>query len=675
MAKQLRRVVLCVAIIGIVMLCGHTVLAQRSTGRTPGLRRDSSRLRSLFRRARPARQPAGRLAVPVSVVDREAAAADTAVPDEQSATRTAEDRRRLDPRQEQAIDQAHAATFIDDPFPSAEKCRNCHPGHYREWASSMHAYGQLSPVFGAMNNAINGLTNGTNGDFCIRCHNGVGMAVDEPVVMSNMDRRPASREGVTCVVCHRVDQNWGKGAGRRALTEGDVAAPIVGPGGNAILADVLANPETFGALSGSIEAPNSRARVVHGEVTPRFFQSTSSMCASCHDVLAPTGFRLEDAFSEFKNSPAAREKGQSCQDCHMGKIQGVAAGYAVGPAAQVGNVSTPPRKRTNHAFAGPDYSIVHPGLFPHNPEAIKEENPDFIRFRVVEGLATMREWLGFDHEAGWGTVEFENEVAEDYPFPEPWKNQARRFRARDILNDQFKALEQARSLRHQVLRAGYKLGEIEDLGSSRGGISFRALVSNGTDGHGVPTGFDAERLVFVRVAVIDREGVVVFVSGDFDPNGDVRDSHSVYVHNGEVPLDRQLFSLQTKFITRNVFGGEREQVLAIPYSLTPLVYVRPATRPFNVLGRPLGARKHKQNLSSRNGARWANYKVSGRALTGNGPYRIKMELVSGMVPVNLVHAISPYGFDYDLSAREVADRVVAGHTVIQQRETVIDLDN
>ena len=71
------------------------------------------------------------------------------------------------------------------------------------------------------------------------------------------------------------------------------------------------------------------------------------------------------------------------------------------------------------------------------------------------------------------------------------------------------------------------------------------------------TGFDAERLVFVRVTVVDRNGRLVFVSGDLDPNGDVRDSHSVFVHNGEIPIDRQLFSLQSRFVTRNIRGGER----------------------------------------------------------------------------------------------------------------------
>src|SRR5262249_48309723 len=82
---------------------------------------------------------------------------------------------------QQAIDAAHAACFDDDPFPSAKKCQKCHEGHFREWSVSPHAYAQLSPVFNAMSNALIKLTNGTTGDFCIRCHTPVGMAQNEPI--------------------------------------------------------------------------------------------------------------------------------------------------------------------------------------------------------------------------------------------------------------------------------------------------------------------------------------------------------------------------------------------------------------------------------------------------------------------------------------------------------------
>jgi hypothetical protein len=494
------------------------------------------------------------------------------------------------------------------------------------------------------------------------------MALEEPIAISQMDRPPSSREGVTCVVCHRINQAFGKGAGRQHLVPGGITEPIYGPLGNDILADVLANPDRYGVLKTDAD-PSYRGRDIHREAVPFFQLTTSGFCGACHDVFAPNGFRLEDAFSEFKSSPAAREKHQSCQDCHMGVQPGVASGYAFAPAAKVGNATTPARKRTNHMFVGPDYSIVHPGIFPHNPQAVKEEHGTG---ELGEGLATMREWLLFDHERGWGTPRFENNIPPGYQFPDAWKDAARRYRARDILNDQFQLLREADVARHQILSTGYQLGDIITVSVDNRGIRFRVLVSNGTDGHGVPTGFDAERVVFLRVTVFDRNGKLVFVSGDLDPNGDLRDPHSYYVHAGELPLDRHLFSLQTKFITRNVRGGEREQILNIPYSLDPLPYIRPETRPFTVLGRPQGARKHKQNIEP-NGSRWANYEVSASQLTCNGPYYAKVQLVAGMVPVNLVQAISIAGFDFNLSAREVADRVVAGHMVLHERSAVFPL--
>lgn len=572
---------------------------------------------------------------------------------------------------EYAINQAHAGCFDADPFPSAKKCGACHPGHYREWSVSPHAYAQLSPVFNAMSSRLIELNTGTLGDFCVRCHTPVGMAIEEPLVISNMDRHPTSREGVTCVVCHRINQNWGKGAGRQALVAGNLTEPIIGPVGGAVLASVLADPEKYGVLKTQAD-PATKGREIHRDVVPFFALSTPAVCGACHDVFAPNGFRLEDAFSEFKTSPAAVKKHQNCQDCHMGVSPGVASGYAFQPAAKVGNELTAPRKRTNHMMVGPDYSIVHPGLFPHNPAAVREEHEP-NRSGVNPGLATMREWLLFDYEAGWGTEPFERHVPDNYQFPEPWRSQARRFRARDILNDQFQLLREASAARHQLLSTGYQLGDMQLDKADRGGIDFRVKVFNGTDGHGVPTGFDAERLVFLRVSVFDRNGKLVFVSGDLDPNGDVRDSHSFYVHNGELPIDRQLFSLQTRFITRNVRGGEREQILNVPYSLDPLPFIRPETTPFTILGRPMGARKHKHNIEP-NGERWAKYRIQASQLSGDGPYRAQVQLIAGMVPTNLVHDISSVGFDYDMSAREVADAVVAGHMVLHQRSAVFHVD-
>ncbi|MDA0239156.1 MAG: multiheme c-type cytochrome [Proteobacteria bacterium] len=96
--------------------------------------------------------------------------------------------------------EAHAALFTENKFPSATTCGTCHPRHFEEWSVSQHSYAQLSPVYMAFQNFINAQVNGTNGDFCIRCHNQVGMAQGESPQISNLERHPTSREGITCVV-------------------------------------------------------------------------------------------------------------------------------------------------------------------------------------------------------------------------------------------------------------------------------------------------------------------------------------------------------------------------------------------------------------------------------------------------------------------------------------------
>ncbi len=548
-------------------------------------------------------------------------------------------------------DSAHRAVFLDDRFPSANACATCHPDHFREWSVSQHAYAQMSPVFNALHGKILQLTNGTNGDFCIRCHTPVGMNLEEPEFMSNMERNPTSREGVTCIVCHRLENAYGKVSGRLAIVEGDLFDPVFGPTGDAELQRVIESDE----FSVNTERGKS-GRAIHTRAV-RFAQiGTSGFCGTCHDVNLINGFRLEEAFSEYKVTEAAKT-GVSCQDCHMGKEPGVASGYDEAPAAMVGGKPTTPRKRTNHMFAGPDYSVIHPGIFPHNVRAAD--------------MAEIREWLTFDVDAGWGTDAFEDNVPDDFEFPDHWQFADDRYDARDIITDNQALLEEANDQRLAVLRAGYVLGDVVVDRAGPNGIAFKVQVRNATNGHNVPTGFDAERLVFLQVTVTDADGKVVFVSGDRDPNGDVRDLHSLYVHNGEMKLDKYLFSLQSRFLVRMVRGGEREQVIPVNYSVDPLPFLRPSTRSTILLSRPVGARKHRLTIVPL-GAKWAKYVVKRKELIGSrGPYTANVKLIAQMVPVNLIHEIQGVGFDYFMSPREVADGVVKGAQILYDRDVAL----
>ncbi|MCB0328451.1 MAG: hypothetical protein KDD70_02275 [Bdellovibrionales bacterium] len=545
-------------------------------------------------------------------------------------------------------EKAHQELFSESEFPRAKECGGCHTIQYKEWSASPHAYAQLSPVFNAMNAKLLKLTNGTIGDFCIRCHTPVGMDSGEKLVMPNSERSAISREGVTCITCHRREQPAGKASGRFGLSHGDIFNAVSGPTGGAELARVIS--------SGEFEVNSERGkegRAIHPKVIQNNQMTTSGFCGTCHDVNSPNNFRLEEAFSEYKSAPAAGS-GVSCQDCHMGTEPGVPSEYATMPAAFVGGRPTKMRRHANHLFVGPDYSVVHPGIFPHSSTA--------------EKFASISEWIQFDYQAGWGTEEFEDYLEGNEEFPERWQSAEDRFEARDILNENLDILEDVSKKRKALLQKGYLLGDIRIHEVSHRQLSFSVQVANGTTGHNVPTGFDGERVVFLRVTVTDRNGDIVFLSGDFDPNGDLRNAHSRYVHDGKLPLDDQLFNLQSLFIADMIRGGDREQVLAVNYSTSPLPFLRPATNANLLVGRPVGIRKHRQTIPPME-SRWANYRISEEKLKGvTPPFRLTIELVAGMVPVNLIYAIQDVGFDYQMSPRKVADAVVAGYQVLWKKD-------
>ena len=551
-----------------------------------------------------------------------------------------------------AGDIAHKQLFLEDRFPSAASCKTCHPLHYEEWSVSQHAYAMVSPVFTALQGTILKRTNGTFGDFCIRCHTQIGMILGEPLFAPYEERSQVSREGITCIVCHRMDLPYGKVSGRIAILEGDMLQPIYGPLGNEILAEVLDDPEKFRVVT----EPGVPGRKIHKE-SKRFFRQTEpEFCGTCHDVTFVNGFRLEELFSHYKRSPAAAE-GISCQDCHMSKNQGVNAGYPEAPGAVVGGVPTRTRKHTVHLWSGPDHSIVHPGIFPHNPDAV--------------ALATVSEWVQFDVEAGWGTDEFEEQDHDEDSFPERWRSIDDRYEAREIIEANLKLLDWAFEERMNLLRNGYHLGETITERADSDGIRFKVEVKNATSGHAAPSGFDAERIVWLHVVVKDANGETVFASGDFDPNFDLRDLQSEFVQKGLVPKDKQLFNLQSKFMIRNFRGGDREEIIPTNYSDDPLPFVRPSTRSSVLLGRPGGARKHRKSIEPL-GSRWATYTIKGDQLTGPGPYTATINLMAGMAPAHLVREIQEVGFDFNMSPLDVVKGV--GKGFVSLYDTTIEFD-
>ena len=385
-------------------------------------------------------------------------------------------------------------------------------------------------------------------------------------------------------------------------------------------------------------------RAIHTKVIKFDPLEKSGFCGDCHDVNLLNGFRLEEAFTQFKNSPA-NKRGETCQDCHMGKIPGIKSGYAFGPAAMVGDQPTPPRKLTDHRFAGPDYSMIHPGLFPFNVKA--------------QQLATMREWLQFDYKAGWGTDAFEKKAAADYKFPTRWQSIDDRYDARAILNEQFAKLEEINIQRYQILRRGIQLHEFVLEQNDARGIKFRVKVANGTDGHGAPTGFDLDRAYFLQCPGNRSEGKVVFA---------LRRSRSewrhplyrnrAYVHNHQLPFDKYLFSLQGKSLVTLLRGGENVEVIPVNQSIDPLPYVRPATNADFLVGRPAGARKQSLDLLPERVPLGQSTSSPENSSPVKGPYKVNLKFITQMVPVNLLRTIAATGFDYYMSPKSIAVNLV-----------------
>jgi len=288
-------------------------------------------------------------------------------------------------------------------------------------------------------------------------------------------------------------------------------------------------------------------------------------------------------------------------------------------------------------------------------------------------MATLAEWLEFNIDAGWGTDAYEDTVTESVVFPDRWRSIDDRYDAREIINDQQELLDWATEKRLEVMRNGYLMTDIVTEKVDPKGITFKVKVENGSNGHNIPTGFTGERLVWLDVTVTDSEGTVVLRSGDRDPNGDLRDGHSAYVHAGEVDLDQQLFSLQSIFVTQNGRGGEIEHVIPIPYPVISLPRVLPSPVSLVFTGEPATERNHKKGIEPL-GHRWAKYKIDGKKLTGNGPYRATIKLIQQPVPVNLLVAMQGVGFDYGMTPRQIGDTLIEGAQVLWKKEVIFKMN-
>ncbi len=419
--------------------------------------------------------------------------------------------------------------LLEIDFPSAKECRACHPKQYREWSQSMHAYAQHSPVFEAFNLTLVERTSGTIGTFCTRCHTPLGTALGENGSRRNVHRSRLSMEGVTCVVCHRQQRPYYKSNARQAIQPG-----------------ALLDACMYGPFDDAVTLPGTHAAKEGLNI------KDSAFCGACHDVTNPEGVRLEEAFSEYQNSPAAKQNIR-CQDCHMGPVQGKPIPESHRPWGRVAEVPGVPANRfplrplSDHTFAGPDYSLLPDTEFPEKLDWMYE-----VDYRDTKRLT-------------------------------PYQQRT----LRDLRIHNRTLLEEASAKRYEVLRNSARIQvQAPQVANPGEKVKIRVDVRSIFSGHNLPTGFTAERQVWVSLTVRDPFGNVVFATGDFDTNGDLRDEHSYEVELGKLRADHHLLNFQSKFVVRTFRGTDRPVVISVNRDLSPLNILRPATGPSLLMGRP-----------------------------------------------------------------------------------------
>lgn len=503
----------------------------------------------------------------------------------------------------------HKKVYQEHLYPSASECRACHPNIYEEWRASAHAYASISPVFHRFEQTMNDLSNGTIGTFCLRCHATVGTTLGEPREAPIWERVQVAREGITCITCHRINEEYYKVNGERRVVPGEITDPMYGPFEGKELKDIIDQGKTAG-------------RKIHQEAIKFEHLSQSEACVSCHQVMV-AGIKLEVVWDQYQASPA-KEEGITCQDCHMAQVAGDhTSGYAKAPGAIIRGQATSVKRHSNHSFLGPGYPVVHPGVFPHNPEAQSYKFED---------------WLKFNYRAKWGSDEFEQAVASGRDrtiFPEPWTTKQSRQYAYEIIQQNMATLQARMKQRQEMFEHSIQLegpffeGD-KGVGES---LDFYMTVKNLNRGHNLPSGsLGAQPELWLNVALVGPDGERVWESGYVDSQGDMCDLHSQDVLEGKVPLDSQLFNLQTKFLVTNLKGTDREAYLPVNIDLDQLPMIRPAPVPSTVMNHPPFARMEGRSIPPLK-TRRAVYSVPSNLMSKPGTYKLSVRMRSRAEPI------------------------------------------
>jgi Tfp pilus assembly protein PilF len=206
--------------------------------------------------------------------------------------------------------------FIDPKnFPTAEYCGHCHQESHKQWRESAHSNANRVPYY--LKNVA--LLNDSKGieysRHCEGCHDPIAL-VAGALTQAGPKKRPYDQDGVTCTVCHSIQQVDTRGTGSYVM------------GVPAVLVDEDGKPVTRKVSDGEILAHLDR----HSKAVMKDFYRTSEFCSSCHKAALPhtlNDYKWQRAiflYDEWQNSSFAKQSPlpfyvkdsvSTCQTCHM----------------------------------------------------------------------------------------------------------------------------------------------------------------------------------------------------------------------------------------------------------------------------------------------------------------------------------------------------------------------
>lgn len=359
----------------------------------------------------------------------------------------------------------------------AENCASCHPTQYSEWLQSQHANAQISPTNIFMttltldpkiHNELGFVAKNEDVDFCIRCHAPIGNLLDDGSGKTHNDRvAPLTMDdgrnnvSVQGITCVVCHTISNRNGGNDANFSPSPGAAS----GNFI--------GQFG--SGGANDPPSLGNDFHSGSSSSFITS-SQFCETCHEVTRADGIPLQRTYAEWLLTPFNDPKNPTnCQDCHMRNTPGrpgqMTLGQAAADNAQYGiDGPLPVRYLSNHSFIGSDFGLLDD--YPYNgviaPKSGNAQADQQANQAVINGTLQQRK----ESLTGMATVQVQGP------------------------------------------------GQAQE---SNGNLNVGVTVTNTQVGHELPAGFSFERELWLHVVAKDSTGKVIFESGDFGPDGDLRD--------------------------------------------------------------------------------------------------------------------------------------------------------